>query len=424
MSDNSLALFGGTPVRTAPWLTYDHGDVMIDESDVLAAERVVRSRLLFRYDQRPHEQTEVGKFEAQCVDFFGSRFALATASGTTAIALALMGLGIGEGDVVVCPTFTFPATPSAVKLVGAQLQLVDVDEELNFDLDSLRANLHPRLRAIVVVHMRGVASNIEQIVEFAREHDLLVVEDAVPVFGVTHNGRKLGTFGDVGAFSTQSDKALNTGEGGLVITDDQEVFERMCVLAGTYEGRLNRHFPNDDCGPHVDERTLPILSWRMDEIRAAVAANQLAKFDERRDAAQRNFGQVAHELAVIPGLRVRECPSADDGVAGDALILTVTSGHAREAAFVSAALREEGIPARCLGEAADGNSRCFWNWLFCFPGNTEAEIKALAPRSVGILETAIDIPLSPLMTETDRRDLVGAVRKVMEFVHPSLASAA
>ncbi len=412
---SELSILGGSAVRTRPWLTYDNGDVLIDEQDVAAAERAVRSQLLFRYDSRPHAETEVGQFEAAVAEFFGSQFVLATSSGTTALALALMGVGIGEGDVVACPAFTFPATPSAIKLTGAEMQLVEVDENLNFDIADLATKLSPRLRAIVVVHMRGVASNIEEIIEFADEHDIIVIEDAVPVFGSTYNGKMLGTFGKVGAFSTQSDKALNTGEGGLVITDDQITFERMCALAGTYEGRLQRHLTNQGLTAQIDERTLPILSWRMDEIRAAVGRSQLAKFPARRKAALRNLRLITRHLTAIPGLTVRQSPARGDGLAGDSLILMIDESLSLPAQFVATALRAEGISARCLGDPEDGNARCFWNWLFAFPGMHEREIRGLAPISATHLQSAVDIPLSPLMSRSDRDDLFAAITKVMSY---------
>lgn len=407
--DDRPACTGGAPVRTAPWPTYDQGAVMIDEDDIRAAERAVRSQLLFRYDTRPYEQTETGMLELEMAEFLGSRFALATTSGTTALTLALMGSGVGPGDVVGCPAFTFPAAASAVAATGAEVRLVEVDENLNMDTGDLSTKL-PAMKALIVCHMRGVASDIEAIKELTDHHGVILIEDAVPVFGTTYAGRKLGTFGAVGCFSFQADKAINSGEGGLVVTDDQETFERMCALTGTYEGRLKRHLDARGLPTLIDERSLPIMSWRMDEVRAAIARSQLAKSDRRRAAARRNHDLTAAAVDRLAGWRRRVCPTVGDGMAGDSMILFAPEGS--DASALAAALRAEGIPGRCLGDPTDTNARCFWNWLFCFPGTTERQRKALAPRSATLLARAIDIPLSPLMTDTDRADLIAALGKV------------
>ena len=411
-SDNRrLALHGGAPVRTAAWPTYDNGTVFIDESDVQAAERAVRSQLLFRYDTRPYEETETGLLELEMADFFGTRFALATTSGTTALTVALLGSGVGPGDVVGCPAFTFPAAASAVAAAGAEIRLIEVDENLNMDVVDL-ADKIVGLSALIVCHMRGVASDIVEIKRLADENGVLLVEDAVPVFGSTYDGKMLGTFGQVGCFSFQADKAINCGEGGLVVTDDQETFERMCALTGTYEGRLKRHLDARGLPTLIDERSLPIMSWRMDEVRAAIARSQLAKSHERRSAAQRNYRLIADAVDTLADWRRRECPGVVDGIAGDSLIITPPPGV--DATVVAAALRAEGIAARCLGDPTETNARCFWHWLFCFPGTTEEERTSMAPASAARLARAIDIPVSPLMTADDRADLIEALTKVAE----------
>lgn len=419
-ADPRLALLGGAPVRTEAWPTYDRGAVMVDEDDLEAAERALRSQLLFRYDVRPYDQTECGRLELEMAEFLGSRFALATASGTTALALALLGSGVGPGDVVGCPAFTFPAAPSAIGLAGGKTRLVEVDADLNMDVDDLAVKL-PGMKALIVCHMRGVASDIVEIKRLADAYGVILIEDAVPVFGTTYEGTMLGTFGAVGCFSFQADKAINCGEGGLVITDDQETYERMCALAGTYEGRLKRHLAARGLPTLIDERDHPILSWRMDEIRAAIALSQLAKSNRRRAAAHANSRLVQSAVAGIDGWRVRQCPAAHDGVAGDTLILTPPA-HV-SATTAAAALRAEGIAARCLGDPTDANARCFWNWSFCFPGVSTEERRGLAPASAAHLDRAIDIPLSPLMTEQDRSDLAAALRKVATALWPRAAAA-
>ena len=191
-----------------------------------------------------------------------------------------------------------------------------------------------------------------------------VFEDAVPALGAELHGRKLGTFGLAGAFSTQSDKSLNCGEGGFLITDDSELFARATVLSGAYEGRLRRHFPDGE-PPISTDLDLPLLSFRMDEIRAALLRAELVRLPIRlkllpqqlrlrrggagrrrrhRDPAAGRAGRVPRRGVHLPGAR--------------------TAGP--DAKWFAHALCCEGIDARNLGSDDDTNVRVFWNWRFLF----------------------------------------------------------
>lgn len=260
----TLACVGGVPVRTRPWPTYDKGNVMVDADDIKAAERVLSSRLLFRYDNRRLEDTEVGKFELEIAAFFGSKHALAVSSGTAAIALSLMAIGLKHGDEVLCSAFGFPASVSAVILAGGWPVLVEVDSNLHVDVSDLERKISPRTKAILVIHMRGQAGDIRSVIELANDRGIPVVEDAVPIMGAKLDGRFLGTFGKFGAFSTQSDKSLNTGEGGFLLTNDTHLFQRAVILSGAYEGRAGKHFEGTLSAIESD---LPLFNFRMDEIR-------------------------------------------------------------------------------------------------------------------------------------------------------------
>lgn len=405
--DKRLAINGGNPVRQKPWPTYDKGAVFIHAEDEEACLRALRSRLYFRYDCRPHAETECGQFEQQLQEYFGCRHALATSSGTTAIAVALMAAGIPRGSLIACPGFTFVATPSAIVLAGCRPFLVEVDENLHLDLDDLRRRWTPEIKGILVVHMRGFAADIEALTEFATEMGVPVFEDSVPALGAELNGRKLGTFGLAGAFSTQSDKSLNCGEGGFLLTDDSTLFARAVVLSGAYEGRVARHFT--DSAPPIDtDLDLPLLSFRMDEIRAAMLGSEMKRLPLRLALFRRNYDYVAAGLADLPQIAIRQ-PVAPGAYLGEAFIFSVL-GH--DPCWFAGALRCEGVDARCLGAADDTNVRVFWNWRFLFPGMDVAQVKALLPNTVRYLERSIDIPLSSTLSPADCDQLIEAVRRV------------
>ncbi len=197
--DTRLAVHGGNPVRRAPWPTYEKGAVFVHPEDEDAALRAIRSHLYFRYDYRSHQDTECGRFEEELRRYFGSKHALAVSSGTTALVLAIMASGIPPGSLIACPGFTFVATPSSITLAGCKPFLVDVDENLHMDIADLRRRWTPDIKAIMVVHMRGFAADMEALTRFAAEMGVPVFEDAVPALGTELKGRKLGTFGLAGA---------------------------------------------------------------------------------------------------------------------------------------------------------------------------------------------------------------------------------
>jgi dTDP-4-amino-4,6-dideoxygalactose transaminase len=405
--DSLLALDGGHAVRRTPWPTYDKGAVFVHPEDEQAALRAIRSHLFFRYDQRPQHETECGRFEADLCRYFGSRHALAVSSGTTALALAIMAAGIPQGSLIACPGFTFVATPSAILLAGCKPLLVEVDENLHLDLADLARRWTDEIKGILVVHMRGFAADMAAVTRFAERMGVPVFEDAVPALGAELSGRKLGTFGLAGGFSTQSDKSLNCGEGGFLLTDDSTLFARAVVLSGAYEGRLRRHFPDGE-PPIPTDLDLPLFSFRMDEIRAALLGAELNRLPMRLNRFRTNYDYVAVRLSDVPGIVLRQ-PVAPGAYLGEAFIFRVLD---TDATWFARALCREGIDARNLGSDDDNNVRVFWNWRFLFGADDISTIKARLPNTTRYLRQAVDIPLSSELSAADCDDLVAAVRRV------------
>jgi len=403
----SLAINGGEPTRRIPWPTYDKGAVYVLPEDEEAAMRAIRSHLYFRYDYRDYAETECGQFEQELCEYFGSQHALAVSSGTAALTIAIMAAGIPAGSLIACPGFTFVATPSAIVLAGCQPLLIEVDQDLHLDLADLRRRWNPDIKAIMVVHMRGFASDAAALADFAAEMGVPLFEDVVPALGAELNGRKLGTFGLASAFSTQSDKSLNSGEGGFLLTDDSSLYARATVLAGAYERRCWRHFGGGE-PPLETDLDLPLLSMRMDEIRAALLRSELRRLPTRLAAFRRNYDYVSTALADLGGIEIRQ-PVAAGAYLGEAFIFRVPDGAA---SWFADALCAEGVDARNLGSAGDSNVRVFWNWRFLFEAADIADIQAQLPATTGYLIDAVDVPLSSSLQRSDCDDLITAMRRV------------
>ena len=406
-----LAINGGKPIRRKSWPSYAVGDSLIDKSQIAAAKATLQSKRYFRYDNRPYTKTATGKFENALRDYFQVKHVLAVSTGTAAITLGLLAAEVPEGSVVACPGFTFAATPSAIMLAKCKPLLIECDENFHIDLADLRRKYTPEMKAIVPVHMRGMGEDMPALMEFAREKNLLVIEDAAAACGVSLHGKKLGTFGDVGAFSTQAGKFINTGEGGFIITNNDAIFEKALVHAGSYVPGFYSHFSEDMSSSTVPFE-YPLYNFRFDEIRAALGYSQVAKLDKILAKQRAVYDWVEERLRKFPAISLRETPFPDS-VSGYGLIFRIPGVTVEVASWVAKALCAEGITAKSFGDPHKLNHRSFWNWRFLFNDTPAAEIQQQLPNSYNFLSEAIDIPLFANLTRGDQRDLVNAIDKVL-----------
>ncbi|MGQ0849020.1 MAG: DegT/DnrJ/EryC1/StrS family aminotransferase [Actinomycetota bacterium] len=207
----------------------------------------------------------------------GARHAIAVSNATMALQLASVALGLGPGDEVLCPTLTFVASASAPRAVGATIRFCESvgPDDLNVDPDSIEAQITDRTRAIVAVHYGGFAADLDAITSIADHHGIAVIEDAAHAVFTTHQGRTLGLHGRVGCYSFYSNKNITSGEGGALVTDDDDLADRLRLLRshGMTTPTLNRH---RGLATSYDV-VMPGFNARMDEIRAALLRTQLGR---------------------------------------------------------------------------------------------------------------------------------------------------
>ena len=218
------------------------------------------------------EGPKAAEFKNQLLELIGAKFGEFAPNGTLALYQGLHAAGIGPGDEVIVPDFTFIATANAVCMVGATPVFADVTPH-NFQLDaeSCESKITPRTKAIMPAHMYGMVSNMDAIMELANRHNIMVIEDAAQALGVHYNGKHAGTFGKVGCFSFFADKAVTTGEGGFVITDDPDISHNLKFLRN--QGREDRgSFIHPEIG----------YNFRMTDIHAAIGITQLGKLPEAK----------------------------------------------------------------------------------------------------------------------------------------------
>src|SRR3954470_7213659 len=215
-----LAIEGGTPAVTSPLPRMYPGGMRIGREGEEAVLEVLRSKRLFRYYGPQSSRSWVTDLEDAFATVMGVQHAAAVSSGSAALMCALAGLGVGPGDEVIVPGYTWIASATAVIAMGAVPIIAEVDESLTLDPADVRRKITPATKAIIPVHMRGAPSQMDELMAIAREHNLGVMEDVAQADGGSYHGRRLGSIGDVGAFSLQFNKILTCGEGGVLVTDD------------------------------------------------------------------------------------------------------------------------------------------------------------------------------------------------------------
>jgi 8-amino-3,8-dideoxy-alpha-D-manno-octulosonate transaminase len=402
--DLTLARDGGTPARTRPEAPMFPGGMEAGGEEIGALARVIESKNLFRYYGVGEGPDEVASFEREFADHMGSKHALCVNAGASALICALIGAGIGEGDEVIVPAYTWNATPNAVLAARALPVLAEVDESLTLDPADVERRITPRTRAILPVHMRGAPAAIDELVAIAKQHDLVLIEDVCQAAGASYRGQRLGTFGDAGAFSLQFNKIITTGEGGVMITDRDDLLD----LA------LDVH----DCANSVRRGTgLPRFAgynFRASELTGAMARVQLTRLDGLLERMRANHARLSAEIAGLPGLTLRRA-NDEDGDAGIALIAFADS--AAKAAEGAAALNAEGVLAMQIYSPTTPDLHIYPFWAPVLAALEEAGADPPdCPRTLELVERAIHVDVSPLCEEQDLDEIAFAFEKVAKQV--------
>ncbi len=279
-----------------------------------AVLEVLRSGRLHRYTLADDgQEPPAAALERAFARLTGARFALAVASGGYALATALRALGVGPGDRVLTGAFTLAPVPGAIAALGARPVLVEVTRDLVIDLDDLARKARPGDVALIS-HMRGHICDMDRLMALTRARAIPVVEDCAHTLGARWNGVMSGRHGTIAAYSTQSYKHLDSGEGGLLISDDEEVMARAVLLSGSYMLH-QRHgaAPGAEVFARLSAQ-VPNISGRMDNLRAALLLAQLDELPARLEGWRARYRVVAEGLAGTPGLYLPHRPRAEDHV--------------------------------------------------------------------------------------------------------------
>lgn len=412
-----LAIDGGTPVRTTPFPPTYPGASVYGEEEENSVREVIRNKAPFRY-YGPKVLYKAKQFEESFSRKIGVKHTLGVTSGTASLMVALKAAGIGPGDKVIVPACTFIATAGAVVCAGAVPIFADIDESMSLDPDGIGRYVDKYTKAVIPVPILGNPCQMDAIMEQAKKYNLIVIEDAAQSCGSKYKGRYSGSFGDINCFSMQINKILSTGDGGMVCTNEDNLYERAVRYHDQGMFREKEGFL------HVDENADIFIgqNYRMSEITASVALEQVKKLDSIVSRMRRTKYYIKNAIRDIPGLGFRRI-NDEEGDAGNAIILLLPTPE-KSLAFVSA-LSAEGIPAGRLynGEpiymvpqilhqkTVDKNG---------FPFNQFSEkivyAKDMCPHALDIMARNVLVHIGPEMTRRDADDVITAVRKVSEHL--------
>lgn len=300
INNNTLALYGGEPTNAeilSPWPFYD-------EDEIEAVKKVMLSGKVNYWTG-----DECKRFEEAYAEYVNVKHAIALSNGTVALELALYGLGIGQGDEVITTSRTFIASASCVVMRGAIPVIADVDPvSQNLTLDSIKAVVTPRTKAIIAVHLAGWPCDMDPIMEFANLHGIKVIEDCAQAHGASYKGRPVGSLGHVAAFSFCQDKIISTGgEGGMLVTNDTELWKKTWAFKDhgkSYDAVFNKkHLPGFRW-LHESFGT----NWRMTELQGAIGCLQLKKLPLWIKKRTHNAERLTEAFSATPGLRITMPP--------------------------------------------------------------------------------------------------------------------
>jgi dTDP-4-amino-4,6-dideoxygalactose transaminase len=262
---------------------------VFDETEVQAVAAVVASGKW----GNPDCGDLVEKFEKEFAAYCGSKYAITCVNGSVSLRLALIACGVKPGDEVIVPPYTFITTASSVIECNCVPVFVDIDPETyNMDPAKIEAAITPRTKAIIPVHFGGLACDMDAILDIAKRHGLRVIEDAAHGHGAEYRGKKLGSIGDVGSFSFQSSKNLTSGEGGIVITDDDELYAMMHSLRNV--GRIE--------GGQWYDHYNPGCNYRITQMQAALLSEQLKRLEAQTRLRNDNGLYLSELLGEISGI--------------------------------------------------------------------------------------------------------------------------
>ena len=390
-----LAINGGYPVRSGKIY---YGRQWIEEDDIKAVESVLHSDYITCGPR-------VDELERTLCEFTGAKYAVAVNSGTSALHCACIAAGIGPGDEVITTPLTFAASANCAFYCGGRPVFADIDPETyNIDPESIKAKITERTKAVVAVDFTGQAVKVDEIRKICDEHNLIFIEDAAHSIATKYNGKQVGSLADMTTFSFHPVKTVTGGEGGAILTNDEELYKKL-VLAHTHgithDADLMEGAPHE--GPWYYEQISLGYNYRLTDFQAALITNQLGKigmFRDRRQAIVKRYDEAFGEVPEI--IVQKEIPESDTCRHLYIIRLDLDKLKCTRREFFDAMSAE--------------NVQCQIHYVpvYWFPYYQHQGYEmGMCPNAEEVYKGIMSIPLYPKMTDQDVDDVIHAVKKVI-----------
>lgn len=412
-----LAINGGKPVRTAPFPTHLLGASLIGQEELDELADVVREKSPFRH-YGIGNPTKVKTLEEMFEKRLNCKYALAVSSGSAALLCAIAALGLGPGDEVIIPSFAWYTDYCVLVTMGVTPVFADIGDDLNMDPADFERKITPKTKAVIPVHYQGAPARMDEIVRIARAHNLFIIEDCAQALGGSYHGKLLGSFGDIAITSFQTHKLITSGEGGMVFTNDEELYVRairyhdLGFVRPFFETKL------ENKALAARENSFAGLQLRMSELQGAFLCAQLRRLDQILDTCRSAHKRIREHLAGNPNFSIRY----EEGDCGLAFIILMPTKEVADR--FSAAMNAEGIPC--------GPTSFCCNLVTDYPAKTKAMVNpnlppygkgfdgenlvfdaaTICPHTDDYVARFVAVGIGPLFTEQEIDDIIAAIDKV------------
>ncbi len=374
-----------------------YGRQWIDEDDIRAVVDVLRSDYLTT-------GPKTAEFEKAFANYVGVKYAVAVSNGTAALHAAVFAAGIGPGDEVITTPITFAASANCVLYMGGRPVFADIDHDTyNINPQEIRKKITKKTKAIIPVHFTGQPVNLDEIHAIAREHHLIVIEDAAHALGATYQGKKIGGLSDLTTFSFHPVKHITTGEGGMITTNNPEFYRKLLLFRSHGITRDSSLLGQND-GPWYYEQQLLGYNYRMTDIQAALGISQLKKLDQfiqRREEIVRQYNEAFQKLS---GLNL-PYQLGNTRSSWHLYIIRVNPGQSlvsRDGLFAGLTERNIGVNVHYIP-------------VYRHPYYQNSGYpNGLCPEAEEFYARAISLPLFPKMTDRDVTDVIDTILDLLK----------
>jgi perosamine synthetase len=340
----------------------------------------------------------IEKFEEMMAGYIGTKYAVTFNSGTSALHAVLLAKKIKEGDEVIVPSFTFIATANSPLFVNAKPVFADIEEDtLGLDPEDVKEKITDKTKAIIPIHYGGTPCKIKELKEIAEDHDLCLIEDAAESLGAKIRDKKVGTFGELNVFSFCANKVISTGEGGCVVTDSNDIYERLKLIRSHGRLETQNYFSSADRMDYIDLG----YNFRMSNITAALGISQLSKVDKIIELRRSKAGYMTNKLS---GQNDIILPKSSDEIYNVYQLFTIRirSGEKNRTNLMNH-LVKNGIMTKVYFDPVH---------LTYFYRKKLGEVSSL-PITEKVSQQVLSLPMYPTLTDDDMNSITDEIHKFL-----------